>query len=42
MSLTLRLLAVLGLTVFIAGCSQQEEPVFVEEPVVMEPTSNKM
>ena len=42
MSLALRLLAVLGLTVVIAGCAQQEEVIFVEEPVIMEPTSNKM
>lgn len=41
MSFTLRLLAVLGLTVVIAGCSQQEEVVYVEEPVIMEPTSSK-
>ena len=43
MSNTLKALVALGLFTVIAACSQQEEEViFVEEPVMEEPSMDKM
>lgn len=42
MSTTLRILAILGVAAALSACAQQEEVIYVEEPVIMEPTSNKM
>lgn len=43
MSITLKSILALGLFTVIAACSQQEEEViFVEEPVMEEPTMDKM
>jgi hypothetical protein len=41
MSNSLRLVMALGFVAFAAACSQPEEVVYVEEPVVMEPATTK-
>lgn len=35
-------LIVLSLVAFAAACAQQEEPVIIDEPVMEEPSFNKM
>lgn len=35
-------LIVLAMVAFAAACAQQEEPVIIDEPVMAEPTYNKM
>lgn len=41
MSTTLRILAILGVAATLSACGQQEEVVYVAEPVIMEPSSSK-
>lgn len=41
MSNPLRILMALGFVAIAAACSQQEEVVYVEQPVMVEPASNK-
>jgi hypothetical protein len=41
MSNTLRILVALGFATVVAACAEQEEVIYVEEPVVSEPVSNK-
>ena len=43
MSITLKSILALGLFTVVAACAQQEEPVMVEpEPIMEEPTMDKM
>ena len=41
MSNPIRLVMALGFVAFVAACGQPEEVVYVEQPVIAEPTSNK-
>ncbi len=41
MSLTVKSLLALGLFTVFAACSQQEEEVIIDAPIIEEPTSNK-
>ncbi len=42
MSTTIKTLLALGLFTIVTACAQQEEVVVVEEPVMEEPTMDKM
>lgn len=43
MSRTIKTVVAMSLIALAAACAQQEEePVYIEEPVMAEPTSNKM
>ena len=42
MSIKLKALLAFGLLTVISACAQQEEAVMVEEPVMEEPTMDKM
>lgn len=41
MSKSIKALVALSIVAFAAACAQQEEVVYVQEPVVAEPTSSK-
>ncbi|MDT0682130.1 hypothetical protein RM543_05500 [Roseicyclus sp. F158] len=41
MSTSIKVIFALGLVAFAAACAQEEEVVFVEEPIVAEPVYSK-